>query len=46
MGVGFDYFLFMGGCMGKEIYVDGISDVKNFMVSLEKVMFVVDVFGD
>lgn len=26
---GLDYFLPMGGCMGKETHVDGASDVKN-----------------
>lgn len=46
LGAGLDYFLPMGGCMGKETHVDGKSDVKNSTASLEKVTPVVDVPGD
>lgn len=46
LGAGLDYFLPMGGCMGKETHVDGTSDVKNSTASLEKVTPVVDVPGD
>ena len=52
LGAGLDYFLPMGGCMGKETHVDGASNVKNGQngpnstASLKEVTPEVNVTGD